>query len=706
MDLKVGKRGREILALIILCGAGVALNMIGNEIASTTGIPFYLDAIGTVPVAVIGGYMPGIVTSVTSMLLKGAVDLSSIYYSSLNILISIAASHFAHKGWVKKPLGILGLTVLLGAIGGILGAFLTLWLYGFAGESVTSGLALFFRDNVGMAPFAAEVIADFLIDVIDKAIAVAVMLALLLLLPKRLLTYYSKIGVSRAHISEEDQAAADRVKSRLISLRAKLVLVLVLVPLFVAVMTSLISYFLYRETSENDHRDLGVGVANLAAGILDPEKIDDFLEYGEAAEGYQETEELLYRVREGSPDILYVYVYRIEEDGCHVVFDLDTDELQGEEPGTVIPFDETFLPYVPQLLAGEEIEPIISDDQYGWLLTAYQPVYDSTGRCVCYAAADISMDMLRKNGYVFLVRESSLFVSIFLLILAVGLWFTKFSITGPINAIAFSAKAFAENLGDSSEDNVERIRRLNITTGDEIENLYHAFLKMSEDSTQYVSDIETQGEKIRQTQNALIMVLADMVESRDKNTGDHVRKTAAYVEIIMEEMKKEGIYADKLTDEFVSNVIRSAPLHDVGKIQVPDAILNKPGKLTDEEFTIMKGHTTAGRDIMERAIATVPDSDYLYEARDLAEYHHEKWNGTGYPHGLKGEEIPLSARIMAVADVFDALVSTRSYKKGFSFEKSISIIEEGLGSHFDPQVAQAFLNTKEKARVIAENYAL
>ncbi len=289
------------------------------------------------------------------------------------------------------------------------------------------------------------------------------------------------------------------------------------------------------------------------------------------------------------------------------------------------------------------------------------------------------MDMLRKNGYVFLVRESSLFVSIFLLILAVGLWFTKFSITGPINAIAFSAKAFAENLGDSSEDNVERIRRLNITTGDEIENLYHAFLKMSEDSTRYVSDIETQGEKIRQTQNALIMVLADMVESRDKNTGDHVRKTAAYVEIIMEEMKKEGIYADKLTDEFVSNVIRSAPLHDVGKIQVPDAILNKPGKLTDEEFNVIKEHAYYTYVLLQ-------DIRGFDQIAHWAALHHEKLNGTGYPFRLSGADIPLGSRIMAVADVFDALVSERVYKKPIAPEAALDLIESESGSHFDPAV--------------------
>lgn len=197
-----------------------------------------------------------------------------------------------------------------------------------------------------------------------------------------------------------------------------------------------------------------------------------------------------------------------------------------------------------------------------------------------------------------------------------------------------------------------------------------------------------------------------MVESRDQNTGDHVRKTAAYVAIIMRELRKEHIYEDQLTDEFMADVINSAPLHDVGKIHVPDAILNKPGKLTDEEFEQMKEHTTAGRDIITQAMNTVSDanSTYLAEARNLAHYHHEKWNGKGYPDGLQGTDIPLSARIMAVADVFDALVSRRSYKEPFTFEKAMDIIREGGGTHFDPNVAEAFIRAGDEVRTIMNTY--
>ena len=214
---------------------------------------------------------------------------------------------------------------------------------------------------------------------------------------------------------------------------------------------------------------------------------------------------------------------------------------------------------------------------------------------------------------------------------------------------------------------------------------------------------ETQNRTIARLQSGLILVLADIVESRDKCTGDHVQKTAEYTRIIMEQMRRDGSYTEELTDDFVEDVVHSAPLHDVGKIEVPDAILNKPGRLTDEEFEEIKEHTVAGRDIISSAIAAVSEetSGYLIEARNLAYCHHEKWDGTGYPQGLAGEAIPLSARIMAVADVFDALISKRSYKDAFPFTMAMDIIREGSGTHFDPKVAGAFLRAEDEVRRIA-----
>ena len=392
------------------------------------------------------------------------------------------------------------------------------------------------------------------------------------------------------------------------------------------------------------------------------------------------------------------------EDGCHAVIDPHTEEEDGDSPGTVIPFEADFQKYIPDLLAGKEIEPVISDGAYGWLLTVYSPVYDKNGNCVCYACADINMDEIRDNLYSFLAKLIALFLGIFVLILAVSIWLSEYHIILPINTMAMSASNFVYDSEEDVEDSVERIRRLGIYTGDEIEHLYKAFVKMTEDNLEFALDLQRKTETIANMQSGLIMTLADIVESRDKCTGDHVRKTAEYARLIMRQMQKLGIYTDQLTDKFIYDVGNSAPLHDVGKIHVPDQILNKPGRLDDDEFKIMKEHTTVGAQIIDRAIELVPDTGYLAEARNLALYHHEKWDGTGYPTGLKGEEIPLSARIMAIADVFDALVSKRSYKEGMPFDKAMDIIKEGAGKHFDANLVKAFVSAEDEARQISERF--
>ena len=209
-------------------------------------------------------------------------------------------------------------------------------------------------------------------------------------------------------------------------------------------------------------------------------------------------------------------------------------------------------------------------------------------------------------------------------------------------------------------------------------------------------------ERLSGMQSGMITFMAEVVENRDDNTGGHIRRTAKYVEVIAKELRKKGVYSDILTDSYVENMIISAPLHDIGKIHIPDAVLNKPGKLTDEEFDIMKTHTTAGEELLVRAKQELGEYEYLNMSVEMAAYHHEKWNGKGYPYGKSGEEIPLCARIMAVADVFDALTSKRCYKSAMPLEKAYSIIREGSGTHFDPAVVDAFFAASEDIEKMLE----
>lgn len=202
--------------------------------------------------------------------------------------------------------------------------------------------------------------------------------------------------------------------------------------------------------------------------------------------------------------------------------------------------------------------------------------------------------------------------------------------------------------------------------------------------------------KYNEMQSHIITTMADIIENRDESTGGHIRRTAKYVEILAKELQRQGKHTDILTNQYISDMVMAAPLHDIGKIHIPDAVLNKPGKLTDDEFALMKTHTTAGREILEKIKSEMGEIRYLNIAIEMAAYHHEWQNGNGYPYGISGDDIPLCAKILAVADVLDALISKRCYKTAMPFEKACSIIREEKGTHFDNDVVDAFTCSSEK----------
>jgi putative two-component system response regulator len=203
--------------------------------------------------------------------------------------------------------------------------------------------------------------------------------------------------------------------------------------------------------------------------------------------------------------------------------------------------------------------------------------------------------------------------------------------------------------------------------------------------------IKESQQAVRDIHNATISVIADVVENRDKVTGGHIERTQSYLEILVDALIRAGIYIEEISKWDKDLLLPSAQLHDLGKISVSDLVLNKPAKLTDEEFDIIKHHCTEGERIVDEIIGKTKDDGFLHHAKKFAGYHHEKWNGTGYPRGLKEEEIPLEGRIMAIADVYDALISERPYKKPFSHEQAVEIIKDGSGVHFDPKLVEVFL---------------
>jgi putative two-component system response regulator len=207
--------------------------------------------------------------------------------------------------------------------------------------------------------------------------------------------------------------------------------------------------------------------------------------------------------------------------------------------------------------------------------------------------------------------------------------------------------------------------------------------------------------QLRQLQNSLVFVLADMVESRDKATGGHIERTTAYIKILMNAMMERGVYIEEIREWDLDVVASSARLHDVGKIVISDLILNKPDKLTAEEYEIIKTHALEGKRNIERIVTRTSNEAFLRHAKLFAGYHHEHWDGTGYPFGLKETQIPLQGRIMAVADVFDALVSTRPYKRAFLHEEAVQTIMESSGTHFDPNIADVFYEVQDRFQEVS-----
>jgi putative two-component system response regulator len=227
------------------------------------------------------------------------------------------------------------------------------------------------------------------------------------------------------------------------------------------------------------------------------------------------------------------------------------------------------------------------------------------------------------------------------------------------------------------------------------------------DKTDFLeTEVARRTREVMAIQDVTILAMASLAETRDSDTGNHIRRTQFYVKALAEKLADHPRFSAQLTPGFIAMLFKSAPLHDIGKVGIPDHILLKPGRFEPAEFEIMKTHTTLGKEAIEHAEASLgAEVEFLKTAKEIAYAHQEKWDGSGYPLGLAGDAIPLSARLMAVADVYDALISRRVYKEGMSHDKAVGILVEGRGAHFDADIVDAFLALQDEFKAIAARYA-
>ena len=692
---------------VLFVFAVLLLNIIPSKTALALNLPLFLDSIGTVFAAMLGGNLPAVIVGFCVNAINGISDITTLYYGIISILIGVAAALFQRNGFFKTPGKIVVTIITFSLLGGGLGSVLTYFLFGYDfGEGISAPFALAVYEHLGFSKFFAQLTADIILDVFDKTIVVIAAVALQRVVPQQL-----KNRIGKLFLFNQDPVRSDEEKlfeGKLVkrSLIRKVVVMVIVAEILLGALASTTGYILYSQASVNEYIDISKGVSKATSVVVDGDRIDEFLEKGRDAEGYADIEKRLYRIKETFPHVMYLYIYRIMEDGSHVIFDLESEDIddvkavKADQPGDVVDFDETFADVKENLIRGEKVEPRISDDEFGWLLTSYEPLLNSEGKPVAQIGVDLYMGDVNGEQATFFIKLLSMFFGLSIIIMSVVLEFVNRGIVYPVNRMAAASIHFAYNLeqGVESGNNLKAIEDLKIHTFDEIEYLYRAITKMGGDSLRYIDELNRQTERITNMQEEIIVNFAEMVEARDMSTGNHVKKTAFYVEAIAKELQKEGKFKDILTDSYIKVLKRSAPLHDIGKIAISDLILNKPGRFTEDEFKIMQSHTTEGKNILTKIETNASDMDegYLKESIEMAQYHHEKWDGTGYPRGVKGDEIPISARIMAVADVFDALVAERVYKAAFPYEKAMEIITGGAGKAFDPDVVEAFTHISKE----------
>lgn len=709
-QVKVKRRKFKIRSrrtVIAVCG--VFINVLLSFIMYKLGFPLFLDSVGTICVAAITKFLlPSICTAVASSVICALFYEPSIYLSFFNAVIAVASVAFIRKNSFKNLRRTLLYALGMAIIATLSSTFSQYALYGQQIPSLISQNAHSFS-SVASIPFALSfTLTNFLLYFFEKCFICIFVTILISAIPKKFLVSFEEDLWKHRFLSDTAQHYIDEKHSNIKHpLHTRLTLSFIISSVILVVLTSIITIRIYSENDKNERIEIATKCINLASEFIDTTKIDDFIKFGSNAPGYTETLNVLYKAWQVS-SLSYLSVVKTEEDGARFIFNIDSHESTDKpvEFGKLIPYTKEFALIKENLIEGKQIDPLETDSIFSKQIFVFRPVFNAEGNCVCYITAGFSIDYMSKSLGSFIIKVILILAGFFIVIVSYSIWTIGTRMSYPISAMATCINLFSDSVEEQEklDENVKQIRSLDIQSGDEIQKLYDAICQLTLNQTEQVRDIRRLSDSTMTMQDGLIITMADMVENRDSDTGAHVQKTSAYVKIIVEGLKRKEYYASKLTPKFMSDVVRSAPLHDVGKINIPDNVLNKPGKLTDEEFAIMKTHTTAGKQILEKAISTVQGENYLKEARNMAAYHHERWDGKGYPEGLHGEVIPLSARIMAVADVFDALASPRVYKPAFPLEKALAILQEGSGTQFDPKCVEVFMESLSEVKMILKKY--
>jgi hypothetical protein len=341
-------RSRNALLLMLV---GLLLNVIPAKLAIFFGIPLYLDCLGTVLTAMLGGYLPAVIVGFSVNAINGISEPVATYYGVLSILIATLATFLFRRGFFHHIWKLLIVILLFALISGGIGSVFTYALYGFNfGEGISAPFAIAFHDVFHWNRFNAQLVADFVIDIFDKSVIVLLSALIYRFIPHRLKDELKDVQLF--HLKESEKGFSSDKMSIRHSLLNKVVIMVIVAEVLLGGLASMIGFFLYRDNCISNFVSIARGVTEAAYIAIDAEKVDNYIAQGYEVEGYAHTRDVLGGIRESFPQTKYVYVYKILPDGCHVVFDLDTDGVPGGAPGSLVEFDPSFEPYVPKLLAG------------------------------------------------------------------------------------------------------------------------------------------------------------------------------------------------------------------------------------------------------------------------------------------------------------------------------------------------------------------
>ncbi len=625
--MKTFVSANKFVQIIILIVVGLVINRLLADLAIHLELPLYMDSVGTIVVAVIGGFSPGAIVGFLTNFIGGFADSSTFYYGTINVMIGVCAGIAARRGDFDKIYRLpklLGMLMILSIPCSILSYF----LFDFKiAENVVTPIATALHES-GLPVLLSQILADFCTEIPDKSITILIAFALVRLTPHWFFKAFDSIS-GRMH---EDRYQS---KNEIHTLKAQVTTLLFVSSFALAVVATAVAYKTYSEAEIRETTLLAESVNRLVSDAIQSADSVTLHEYIHNLEGKH-------------PRILTI------TPGMHETGKWDVSIVCTEAPNPV--------------------------------------------------CSKFSLAAIRISVMLFCTKIFSTLFGLLLAIVFTAILIANRRVVYPIHEMTEEMDHFAYDSSKGRRKSIKRIEGLEVVTGNEIENLHAAIIKATKEIDLYINKSEEQASSIAMLQMNIITVLGDMVEGRDETTGGHVKRTAAYAELIAMQLQKDGKDKDEIDDAFVATIAVAAPLHDIGKISVSDVILNKPGKLTDEEFERMKLHTVYGREMLLRASKNLGETTYLKMAKEIAYSHHEWWDGSrGYPEHSKGRDIPLSARIMAVADVFDALVSERPYKKAFSVDDALRIISEESGTHFDPEVVDAFLKNREAVEQIMKN---